>query len=81
MDTESERADSTGSSLLSVIEQLKQAEDIIKEHGDPREITGRCLPIRNMAEMICNTSTPDQLKLYKDLVENNREKQNDLERQ
>lgn len=59
VDTESERADSTGSSLLSVIEQLKQAEDIIKEHGEPRELQGGCLWIRNITEMTLNTKMPD----------------------
>lgn len=54
-----ESIDSTGSSLLSVIRHAKEAEDIIKEHGDPRDFTGKsCESIRNEMDMCCSTTPP-----------------------
>ena len=52
-------ADSTGSSLLSAIQQLKAAEDILKEHGDPLDFEGKCCTcIRNEYAMCFRTKSP-----------------------
>ena len=75
-------ADSTGSSLLSAIQQLKMAEDILKEHGDPEDFgTKSCLSIRNQYAMCCRTTTPSQKGIYTDLIQNsNQEFHIDLEK-
>ena len=69
-----ERADSTGSSLLSVIEQMKQAEDIIKEFADPEDFTGmKCITLRNQYAMCFNRTMPSQSKIFFELIKNKNE--------
>lgn len=47
--------DSTGSSLLSVINQLKASEDILHEFGAPEDYSDRrCSCILNQYAMFCN---------------------------
>lgn len=69
MDSDMERADSTGSSLLQEIEKLKQAEDIIKEFADPEDFTGKkCVTLWNNYAMCCNRTMPSQSKIYYELI-------------
>jgi len=59
-DSRSESMDSTGSSLLAVIRQAKEAEDIIKEFGDPQDYTGKsCECIYNEYAMCFKTTPPN----------------------
>jgi len=52
--------DSTGSSLLAEIRKAKEAEDIIKEHGDPLDFSGKsCECIYNEYTMCFKTTPPN----------------------
>ena len=63
--------DSTGSSLLAEIRKAKEAEDIIKEHGDPLDFSGKsCECIYNEYTMCFKTTPPNQKNLYHELVKN-----------
>jgi len=65
IDSELDRCDSTGSSLLSAIQQQKLAEDVIKEHGDPEDYTGKsCVCIRHHTAMAFNRKMPSQEAIY-----------------
>jgi hypothetical protein len=61
--------DSTGSSLLSVMHQLKAAEDILNEFGGPEDFEGRsCKCIIHQYAMFCNRTPPSQSKIYHELI-------------
>lgn len=52
--------DSTGSSLLSVMQLHKASEDILNEFGAPEDFSGRrCSCILNQYAMLCNRSIPN----------------------
>lgn len=66
-----ESEDSTGSSLLAEIRKTKEAEDIIKEYGDPLDFTGKkCECLLNEYTMCFKTTPPNQKQLYNELVRN-----------
>lgn len=71
--------DSTGSSLISAVQQLKAAEDILQEHGSPEDYTNRlCTCLLNQYAMVWKTTPPSQAAIYRELIENSKHK-NDLD--
>jgi hypothetical protein len=67
---EDQRADSTGSSLLSSTTSFL-AEDIIREMGAPNDHSERCCTcVLNHRDMCCDRAHPDQVEIYKALKQN-----------